>query len=237
MPALTKVVERRCERRGCDRFLVPVDSGEVCQAPDCGTPLAIKRKLQAWVPVAAGSVLLLCVILAGLLRSGGAGVALSAPPAGTSEPAHRQPPATAAPSSAIREAAQTVSRGQSLASQGRYEEARIEFQRAAVVDPDNPAAWANLGAANAVTGRIEEARGAYEKALALAPDHWLAHYNLAVLLAREGDRDGAVRHLERFFSLAGTREEKRRKAIEDLRRDPFLRGILGDPRIRGFVER
>lgn len=238
MPVLTKVVQRRCEQRECDRFLMPVDSGEVCQAPGCGKALAIKKKLQMWVPVVAGSALLVCAILAGLLFSRGAEVTVSAASAGASEPAHRQPRSPgAAPSIAILEAAQSMSRGQGLASRGRYQEARVEFQRAAAADPANPAAWANLGAANALTGRIEEAQGAYEKALSLAPDHWLAHYNLAVLLAREGHRDGAVRHLERFFSLAGAREETRRKALEDLRRDPSLQGLLSDPRLRDFAER
>ncbi len=236
MPSLTKVVQRRCEQRECDRFLVPVESGEVCQAPDCGKPLAIKRKLQPLVPAAGGSVLLLCALFAGLLFSKGEEVAVSATPAIAGEPAQRQPtPLAGAPPSATREAKESMSRGQALASRGRYEDARAEFQRATVADPDSPAAWANLGAADAVTSRIEEARGAYEKALALAPDHWLAHYNLAVLLAREGDRDGAVRHLERFFYLGGTREETRRQALADLRRDPSLQGLLSDPRLRDFV--
>lgn len=236
MPGLTKVVQRRCEQRECDRFLIPVESGEVCQAPGCGKPLAIKRKLQTWVPAAGVSVLLLGALFAGLLLSKGGEVAASAAPAVTVEPAHSKPPPPGGDlSSATWEAKESMSRGQVMASRGRYEDARAEFQRATATDPASPAAWANLGAADAVTGRIEEARGAYEKALALAPDHWLAHYNLAVLLAREGDRDAAVHHLERFFSLGGTREETRRQALADLRRDPSLQGLLSDPRLRDFV--
>lgn len=236
MPGLTKVVQRRCEQRECDRFLIPVESGEVCQAPGCGRPLAIKRKLRMWVPAAGVSVLLLSALFAGLLFSKGGEVAVSAAPVDAGEPAHPQPPPPAgASSSTTREAKESLSRGQALASRGLYEEARVEFQRTTVADPANPAAWANLGAADAVTGRLEEARGAYEKAISLAPNHWLAHYNLAVLLAREGDRDGAVRHLERFFSLGGTREETRRQALADLRGDPSLQGLLSDPRLRDFV--
>jgi Flp pilus assembly protein TadD len=128
-----------------------------------------------------------------------------------------------------------MSRGERLASQGLYENARLEFLNATAADPESPMAWANLGAAAALTQRVEEARGAYGKALALAPDNWLTHYNLAVLLAREGDRDGAVRHLERFAALAGQREEGRRKAIDDLRRDPALQGLLDDPRVRDLM--
>jgi len=56
-----------------------------------------------------------------------------------------------------------------------------------------------------------------------------------VLLAREGDRDGAIRHLERFSALIGPRDEKRQKAVDDLRRDPALRGLLDDPRVRDLA--
>jgi tetratricopeptide (TPR) repeat protein len=250
MPALRRVVQRRCEQRDCELFGRPVDAGDVCTA--CKSPLVVRTKWEAWVAmVAGGAVLVLAVTVVLLLRSHSSPPYSSPPPAVVTTPApavvttpapvvvttpSSPPPQTSAPApSVIQEAALAVSRGEKLASRGLYENARLEFLHATVADPESPMAWANLGAAAAVTRRVEEARGAYEKALALAPDNWLTHYNLAVLLARGGDRDGAVRHLERFFALAGPREEKRRKAIADLRHDPSLRGLLGDPRVRDLM--
>ena len=236
MASLTRVVQRRCERRDCDRFGMTVDAGEVC--PDCGSRLAIKTALQPWVPLAGAAVLGLVALGVLLLRYRPAapqGTGTSETPSRfVSEPAR---PASSASStiSSIADGGQGVSQGEQLASQGRYQEARLEFLRATEADPGNAVAWIDLGAADSVTGRIEEARAAYDKALALDPDHWQAHYNLALLLAREGDRDGAVRHLERFFQAVGTRPDKRQAAIADLRGDPSVRGLLEDPRIRALT--
>jgi tetratricopeptide (TPR) repeat protein len=256
MLALKRVVQRRCEQRDCERFGMPVDAGDVC--PACKNPLVVKTKWNAWLAMAAGgAVLVLAIPVVLLLRphpsAPHAVVTLPAPSAVTTPtsaavttpasavviPPTSPPPQTpqlpAPAQSAVQEAVLAVSRGERLASRGLYENARLEFLRATVADPGSSMAWANLGAAAALTRRVEEARGAYEKALTLAPDNWLTHYNLAVLLAREGDRDGAVRHLERFAALAGPREERRRKAMDDLRRDPALRGFLGDPRVRDLM--
>ena len=237
MPALTKVVQKRCERDGCDWYGVPVTVGDACAG--CGSPLAVKARLQTWVLLAAGgAVLVLALPIFLLLRPHSR--LQEGPVTPTTQPpvaAHplSQPSPQVRQTNAIQEASQAMSRGQKLADRGLYEDARLEFLRATEADPDNPMAWANLGAASVVTRRVEEARGAYDKALVLAPDNWLTHYNLAILLAREGDRDGAVRHLERFFALIGLRDEKRRKAIDDLRRDPALRGLVDDPRLRDLV--
>ena len=216
---------------------MPVSTGDVCSA--CKNPLVVKTKFEAWVAiVAGGAVLVILIPTILLLRSKSSPPHPSTPPAGVTTPVSlppQPPPAPAAEPGAIQVASQAMGRGEKLADRGLYEEARLEFLRATVADPESPVAWANLGAAAALTRRVEEARGAYEKALALSPDNWLTHYNFAVLLAREGDRDGAVRHLERFFELAGPREEKRRKAVDDLRRDPALRGLLEDSRLRDLV--
>lgn len=238
MPALTRVVQKRCERDGCDWYGVPVTVGEACAG--CGSPLVVKTSLQTWVLLAAGGAVCVLALPIFLLLRSHSGLperpvaATNQPPLAT-HPSNVSPQAPVPQSSAIQEASQAVSRGQKLADRGLYEDARLEFLRATEADPDNPVAWTNLGAASVVTRRVEEARVAYDKALALAPDNWLTHYNLAILLARESDRDGAVRHLEKFFTLIGPRDEKRRKAIDDLRRDPGLQGLIDDPRLRDLA--
>jgi tetratricopeptide (TPR) repeat protein len=237
MSALTRVVQRRCEKADCEWYGVPVVVGVSC--PGCGEPLTAKSQIRAWVPlIGVALVLGLASYLFYHLRPPEKRAAVAAKPAPGATPSAASSPAPQAippRSSAIQEASQAVSRGERLASRGLYEDARREFLHATLADPASPVAWANLGAASSVTRRVEEARAAYDKALALAPDNWLTHYNLAVLLAREGNRDGAVRHLERFSALIGPREEKRRKAIDDLRNDPALSGLLGDPRLRDLA--
>lgn len=238
MPGMKRVVQRRCEHRDCELFGMPVSTGDVCSA--CKSSLVVKTKFEAWVAlVAGGAVLVILIPTILLLRSKSSPAHPSTPPASvTTTPVSLPPQPPSAPAAepgAIQVASQAVGRGEKLADRGLYEEARLEFLRATVADPESPVAWANLGAAAALTRRVEEARGAYEKALALSPDNWLTHYNLAVLLAREGDRDGAVRHLERFSTLIGPRGEKRQRAVDDLRRDPALRGLLEDSRLHDLA--
>lgn len=226
MPAVREVVERRCGRRDYERFQLPVDGGQVGPAAAGERPSA---RPDPWKPIAVGSLLVLLLLIACLVVAGLRSLlALSAAPAARAATIR-------SPVGGARDAERSLSLGESLAGSGRYEEARQEFVRATDADPTSSTAWAELGAASAMTGRREEALAAYDRALVLAPDSWLAHYNLAVLLAREGDRAGALLHLERFFSLVGHRDERRRKALEDLRRDPSLRALLNEPRIRDLA--
>ncbi len=216
MPSLTGVIHRHCARRDCQRFGMSVETGTSCSV--CLSPLVARRQIKAWVLTAVGAVALLLALLVGFLVFH----------------SHEVSPA-ATTGTSIEAATRNLSRGHDLIQQGHYQEARLAFLSATEEDPDNATAWADLGGANSVLGRIEEARAAYERALGLEPDNWLAHYNLAVLLAHEGDRNGAVRHLKAALSLTRNREQKRREIVADLRRSPSLRTLLTDPRIRPLV--
>lgn len=133
------------------------------------------------------------------------------------------------------ESRQSFERGHSLAVQGQYAEARGEFQRAVASDPENAAAWANLGAANAASGKEQEAVESYSRALQLDPKNWLAHYNLGLLWARRGNTDQALRHLDQAFAILPDPASPERKSMAadlqasapaTLRKDPRFAMLL-----------
>jgi tetratricopeptide (TPR) repeat protein len=181
----------------------------------------IKPKLEAWGFFALGLAILTLLLGFGLFLR---------PQGSASRPAGKPSPP------AVRPGLQSLGRGHDLVHQGRYREARLEFQKATHEDPDNAVAWANLGGANAVLGQTGEARAAYERALDLGPDNWLVHYNLSALLARDGDRKSAVRHLRTALRLVRAQEPTRQKMVADLSRDPILRKLMNDPQIRDLVK-
>lgn len=179
------------------------------------------KQREAWGLFALGLAILILLLGFGLfLRPSGSG---SRPAASPGKPV-------------VRPALLTLGRGQDLMRQGRYREARVEFEKATREDPDSEVAWANLGGVNAVLGQTGDARAAYERALDLGPDSWLVHYNLSALLARDGDRDRAVRHLRTALRLVKMEEPKRQQMVADLSKDPVLRKLMSDPQIRDLVK-
>jgi serine/threonine protein kinase/tetratricopeptide (TPR) repeat protein len=128
---------------------------------------------------------------------------------------------------AIREAAQGADHpamgsaygalGQLLSAQGRVAEAKVAFERAAVLvekeygpsHPNTAAAIDNLGATHGENGENAEARNYHLRALAirtatLGPDHPTnasTHHNLASALQRLGQYDEALRHSARELEI------------------------------------
>ena len=67
----------------------------------------------------------------------------------------------------------------------RYEEARVSFKRACLIDSGDVLAWVGLAAACSSLGLKAETTQALEQALLLEPDNDEAAYNLAVVVWRE----------------------------------------------------
>jgi protein O-mannosyl-transferase len=93
-----------------------------------------------------------------------------------------------------------------LAQHGRAAEAQVHYEQAlAQMDfaDDSMRAVAHYDIANflARSGYYGEAQGYYEKSLATWAAMALAHNNLGVLLAQEGDFDGAEHHLRAAIDL------------------------------------
>jgi tetratricopeptide (TPR) repeat protein len=68
--------------------------------------------------------------------------------------------------------------------------------------PDNAAAWINLGAARRSIGNTDEAVAALRRAVALVPDHPGAQFNLGNALVDSGDTDAACSAFEAAISQA-----------------------------------
>lgn len=129
-------------------------------------------------------------------------------------------------------ASENLRAGHALATRRDFAGAHAEFQRAAMIEPHNAFAWANLGAAAAMLDRQDEARRAYEQALKLDNDNWLAHYNLACLLSRARERQKALDHLAlAVHQLAKSTPDKNilRATLNKVRSDDAFANVRTDP--------
>jgi tetratricopeptide (TPR) repeat protein len=84
---------------------------------------------------------------------------------------------------------------------GRYDEARVSYDKALTSMEQCAEAAYNLGSLNEDTGDISAAIDCYRRALEVSPDYADAHFNLAGALARAGRGDEAVRHWQRYLEL------------------------------------
>jgi tetratricopeptide (TPR) repeat protein len=81
-------------------------------------------------------------------------------------------------------------------------------------------------------GDHERARAELEQGIAARPDAWQGYYNYACLEARAGDKEAALRHLERAAESDSEQVAKIAPDDEDfaaLRDDPHFLAITGKP--------
>ncbi|MDZ8117688.1 tetratricopeptide repeat protein [Pontiella agarivorans] len=88
--------------------------------------------------------------------------------------------------------------GSSLLKLGAYEEARIRFERALEIDPDNADVIYNLGIYYQKTGYFEKATALFRQAVELDSNSG-AHYDLGVLAMNENHLDAAAFHFKKFL--------------------------------------
>ena len=99
------------------------------------------------------------------------------------------------------EAWEWVSKGVSLSSLGRYEEAVCCYEKALKLDPRDTCAWNNKGASLHSLGRHEEATRCIDKALKIDPQDVTAWNNKGVDLGRLCRREEAIRCFDRALEL------------------------------------
>ncbi|MEJ0067728.1 MAG: tetratricopeptide repeat protein [Pseudomonadota bacterium] len=91
------------------------------------------------------------------------------------------------------EAALTAARlGETLAGEGRWDDAATAFWQALAVAPDDPMLHNNLAFVLLQGGHADAAIGAFGRALELDPDHVAAHSGLAFARLGQGDQPGAI---------------------------------------------
>ncbi len=92
-------------------------------------------------------------------------------------------------------------RGVKLHQGGNIQEAIANYEQGLALEPDNCAAWGNLGGALQTVNRPDEAITAYRKALAIDPGFATAHCNLGIIYMAKGDMAAAIRAMEQAIAL------------------------------------
>jgi tetratricopeptide (TPR) repeat protein len=88
-----------------------------------------------------------------------------------------------------------------LWAQKRYEEAVPEFMAELANDPENSQAMIYLGDTYVQQTQFEKARGVLEKAARYKPAVALIHLDLGICSMETGDKDAAIRELNRTVAL------------------------------------
>ena len=120
--------------------------------------------------------------------------------------------------------------GFALEGKGNVDEAIGEYSKAAELDPD-PNALGSLGHALARAGRTDEARKILERLTDLSNQHYISAYSLAIVYLALGDKEQALRLLEKSY------EDRAGLDIGGIKFDRNLEPLHGDPRFEKLVER
>lgn len=91
--------------------------------------------------------------------------------------------------------------GNSLARQGRFDEASLHYEIALKLNRYHSETHNNLGNIRKEQGNLEAAVACYREALALKPDFFMAHNNLGVVLRDLRQLEEAVLHYRKALSL------------------------------------
>lgn len=119
--------------------------------------------------------------------------------------------------------------GLMLVAQGHPQEAVAEFERAAS-QGDNAGASLGLAYGYATVGRRDEARRVIDKLRTTHTEEQVVAYRLAAVYVALGDRDGAIRELQRDYASHGN-------WIVQLKVDPVMDPLRDDPRFRVLMRK
>jgi adenylate cyclase len=99
-------------------------------------------------------------------------------------------------------------------------------------DPSNGSVMSFGAGSFAALGQVERSRDWMERALLVDPDNLSMHYNFACALAAFiGNKDAALRHLERSLATAGAFH------LSMVDADPDLNSLRDEPRFQAIVAR
>ncbi len=108
--------------------------------------------------------------------------------------------------------------GEALVHAERYEEARMEFEKALQYDPGSLEAFVNLGALHWALGQVEEAHDKFREALRKDENNVDALVNCGIVCTQTGRDEEAVELLRKYLSLVEDDLEARLSLSEALNR-------------------
>jgi TolB-like protein/Tfp pilus assembly protein PilF len=120
--------------------------------------------------------------------------------------------------------------GQALQMKGRLPEAIAEYRKASELD-DDPFALALLGQAYARSGQTDDAKKILARLNEEAKSRYVGAYGVGLVFLGMGDKNHAMDELERAF------RENDGNDIYNIRVDPLLDDLRGDPRFEALAEK
>ncbi len=123
--------------------------------------------------------------------------------------------------------------GQTYEDEGKLDEAIAEYRKANEIGP-TPSNYAMLAHAYAKTGRMGETRKILDKLTALSTQQYVGAYPLAIVHLSLGEKDEALRLLERSFV---ERDILLQGLFGSIKIDKRLDPLRHDPRFQKLVER
>ena len=113
---------------------------------------------------------------------------------------------------------------------GQIPEAMAEYQKATVLGED-PLGLGLLGHLYGTIGRKDEATEILDQLQAIRERRYFDPYDLAIVYLGLGDREQALTALEQAY------DDRNGSALEDIRVDPILDPLRGDPRFEALAEK
>ena len=123
-----------------------------------------------------------------------------------------------------------IALGQALEMKGARDAAIEDYQKARALN-DDPSILALLGHAYASSGNKTEAVKILEQLQELSKQRYVSAYSLAIVYLGLGDKEEALRWLEKSY------EDRAGTDIGSIKIDPFLDLLRGDPRFEALVEK
>jgi TolB-like protein/DNA-binding winged helix-turn-helix (wHTH) protein/Flp pilus assembly protein TadD len=120
--------------------------------------------------------------------------------------------------------------GQVYVLHGSYDPAIEELQQAISLSGRSPRAIAELGLAYALSGQQARARGVLGELKTLSAQRYVSPFNLAVVYGGIGDRNNALRWLEKAYDEQST-------SMCTIQVSPAFRTLHGEPRFQALVAR
>jgi tetratricopeptide (TPR) repeat protein len=122
--------------------------------------------------------------------------------------------------------------GEALEAKGRTKEAIAEYEKASVLNQEDPLPMALLGRVYGRTGRREEALKILKRLKdASSVQRYVSPYNFALVYLGLGENDEAIRALEQTY------EDRDGYNIAFLKIDAFLDPLRDDPRFQALVQK